>query len=48
MAPPAAGADIVVRGWPKSSLLTMKFGEDIHARGVQKDIRRAVEDALVA
>jgi DNA polymerase len=48
VAPAAPGADLVVRGRPKGSLLTTKWGEDIHAREVQKDLRTAVKNALVA
>lgn len=37
---------ITVHGRPKGSLLTTEWGEDLHAKGVQKDIRRAVENVL--
>ncbi len=46
--PAASGADIVVRGRPKHSLLTTKWGEDIHAHKVQKDFRNAVRQAMIA
>lgn len=40
------GARITVRGRPKGSFLTTKWGEDVHAKGVEKDLRTAVDDAL--
>ena len=41
------GARVTVRGRPKGSFLTTGWGEDVHARGVEKDLRAAVDDALV-
>lgn len=40
------GARITVRGRPKGSFLTTKSGEELHAKGVEKDLRVAVDDAL--
>lgn len=41
------GARITVRGRPKGSFLTTGIGEDLHAREVEKDLRRSIDDALV-
>lgn len=41
------GARVTVRGRAKGSLLTTEWGEEIHAAGVEKDLRTAVDDALV-
>jgi hypothetical protein len=40
------GARITVRGRPKGSFLTTQLGEDLHAREVEKDLRRSIDDAL--
>lgn len=40
------GARLTVRGRPKGSFLTTKSGEELHAKGVEKDLRTAVDDAL--
>lgn len=40
------GARVTVRGRPKGSLFTTKWGEELHAKGVEKDLRGAVDDAL--
>jgi hypothetical protein len=40
------GARITVRGRPKGSLFTTQWGEELHAKGVEKDLRTAVDDAL--
>lgn len=42
----AGGARVTVRGRAKGSFLTTKWGEDLHANGVEKDLRTAVDDAL--
>lgn len=42
-----SGARVVVRGRPKASLFTARWGEDIHAQGVERDLRVAVDNALV-
>lgn len=44
---PAGGARITVRGRAKGSFLTTKWGEDVHAREVEKDLTASVDDALV-
>lgn len=41
------GARVTVRGRAKGSFLTTKWGEDLHARAVEKDLRTAIDDALV-
>lgn len=41
------GARVTIRGRAKGSFLTTKLGEDLHARGVEKDLRTAIDDALV-
>lgn len=41
------GARVTVRGRAKGSFLTTKWGEDIHAKGVEKDLRASIDDALV-
>ena len=41
------GARVTVRGRPKGSFLTTGWGEDVHARGIEKELRQAVDDALV-
>lgn len=41
------GARLTVRGRPKGSFLTTGWGEDVHAGKVEKDLRTAVDDALV-
>jgi hypothetical protein len=41
------GARVTVRGRPKGSFLTTGWGEDLHAREVEKDLRRSIDDALV-
>lgn len=43
----AEGSRVTVRGRPKGSFLTTSWGEDVHARGVEKDLRTAIDDALV-
>lgn len=43
----AGGARITVRGRPKGSFLTTNWGEDVHAREVERDLRASVDDALV-
>lgn len=44
---PTGGARVIVRGRPKGSFLTTSWGEDVHARQVESDLRRSVDDALV-
>ncbi len=44
--PAAAGADMVVRGRPKGATVAMKWGDDLHARGMQDRLRAAVEGEL--
>ena len=44
----AGGAALTVHGRPKGSFLTTRWGEDVHAEGVEKQVRIAVEDALAA
>jgi len=44
---PAGGARVTVRGRPKGSFLTTGWGEDLHARGIEKDLRESIDDALV-
>ena len=41
------GTRVTVRGRPKGSFLTTTWGEDVHASGVEKDLRAAIDDALV-
>ncbi len=41
------GARVTVRGRAKGSFLTTKWGEDLHATGVEKDLRSSIDDALV-
>lgn len=41
------GARVTVRGRPKGSFLTTTWGEDLHAKGVEKDLRASIDDALV-
>lgn len=41
------GARVTVRGRPRGSFLTTSWGEDVHAAGVERDLRRAIDDALV-
>ncbi|MDQ3629881.1 MAG: hypothetical protein M3417_01120 [Actinomycetota bacterium] len=48
VAPAASGADLVVRGRSKNSPLGSNWGQDIIAHGVQKTIRAAVKQGLVA
>jgi len=43
----AGGARVVVRGRAKGSFLTTKWGEDVHANAVEKDLRTSIDDALV-
>jgi len=43
----ATGARVTVRGRAKGSSLTTKWGEDVHATGVEKDLRASIDDALV-
>jgi len=43
----ATGARVTVRGRAKGSFLTTKWGEDVHATGVEKDLRASIDDALV-
>ena len=40
------GSRITVRGRPKGSFLTTQWGEDLHAREVERDLRRSIDDAL--
>lgn len=40
------GTRVTVRGRPKGSLFTTSWGEDLHAQGVEKDLRAAIDDAL--
>lgn len=40
------GSRVTVRGRPKGSFLTTKWGEELHAKGIEKDVRTAVDDAL--
>ena len=42
----ADGSRVTVRGRPKGSLFTTGWGEDVHAQGVEKDLRTAIDDAL--
>ena len=42
------GSKLTVHGRPEGSFLTTRWGEDVHARGVEKQLRKAVEDALAA
>ena len=46
--PDGDGATLKVRGRPKGSFLTTKWGEDAHASGVQKDLRSSIERELAA
>ena len=41
------GTRVTVRGRPKGSFLTTQWGEDLHAREIEKDLRRSIDDALV-
>lgn len=41
------GSRVTVRGRPKGSFLTTGWGEDLHALGVEKDLRHSIDDALV-
>lgn len=41
------GARVTVRGRPKGSFLTTSWGEDVHAQGIEKQLRAAIDDALV-
>jgi hypothetical protein len=41
------GARLTVRGRPKGSFLTTRWGEDLHAAEVEQDLRRSIDDALV-
>lgn len=42
----AEGSTLTVRGRPKQSFMTTKWGEGIHARSVEKQIVAAVESEL--
>jgi len=42
-----SGSRVTVRGRAKGSFLTTKWGEDVHAMGVEKDLRTSIDDALV-
>lgn len=46
-ASPEGTTRIVVRGRAKGSFLTTKWGEDMRAHEVEKDLRTSVDDALV-
>ena len=48
VAPGASGTDLVVRGRSKNSPLGSEWGKDFKAHGVQKAIRAAVKQAMVA
>lgn len=41
----ATGARIEVRGEPKGTLLSTKWGEDIHAQTIEKRLRKAYDEA---
>lgn len=43
---PTGGARIIVRGRAKGSFLTTGWGEDLHAREVEKDLQTSIDDAL--
>jgi hypothetical protein len=43
----SGGTRITVRGRPKGPFLTTGWGEDVHAREVEKDLRASIDDALV-
>ena len=45
--PADSGARVTVRGRAKGSFLTTKWGEELHAREVEKDLRTSIDDALV-
>ena len=45
--PAGSGARVTVRGRAKGSFLTTKWGEELHAREVEKDLRTSIDDALV-
>lgn len=40
------GTRVTVRGRPKGSFLTTSWGEDVHAQGVERDLRSSIDDAL--
>jgi hypothetical protein len=40
------GSRLIVHGRPKHSLGTTRWGEQVHARGVEKQLTQAVEQAL--
>jgi len=44
--PAAPGADMVVRGRPKGATVAMQWSDDVHARGMQRNLREAVEREL--
>ncbi|MPY92175.1 MAG: hypothetical protein GEV08_03645 [Acidimicrobiia bacterium] len=44
--PEASGSRVVVRGRPKGSFLTTNVGEKIHASGVRRDLKQALDTAL--
>ena len=46
VAPDGSGTVLTVRGRPKGAFLTTKWGEDQHARGVQKDLLGSVARQL--
>lgn len=41
------GARVTVRGRAKGSFLTTSWGEDVHAKQVESDLRASIDDALV-
>lgn len=44
--PEATGSVVVVRGRPKGTFLTTTLGEKVHALGVRRDLRAALDSAL--
>jgi len=44
--PTDPGADVVVRGRPKGAAVAMEWGEDVHARGMQRNLREAIDEEL--
>lgn len=48
VSPAADGAELLVRGRPRSWFLTTTWGEDLHARGVERRLIRAIQASLGA